>query len=306
MLLKKSLLAVTVASTLLLGACKEEAASPGLYEVTGDVVATVNGVSIRQPQVDEYTAYRAQMQQPSANPVEELVNLEILRQAAVKAGKHMDDATRAAMTRAATDALANALVQEQITAEISDEDLKAEYDIQIAQMQAASAGGAEFNSSHILVETEEEALAIIASITEGADFAETAKEKSTGPSGPNGGELGWASPATFVPEFSAAMAELEVGAVTAAPVKTQFGYHVIKLNDKREAQAPEAPAFEQVKPQVRNAMLQKRMKEYMDGLRDSAKVVVTELEAEVVEAAPVVEAPVEAPAEVEADTEEAS
>jgi hypothetical protein len=91
MLLKKSLLAVTVASTLLLGACQEEAASPGLYEVTGDVVATVNGVSIRQPQVDEYTAYRAQLQQPSANPVEELVNLEILRQAAVKAGKHMDD-----------------------------------------------------------------------------------------------------------------------------------------------------------------------------------------------------------------------
>ena len=291
MLMKKSLLAVTVASTLLLGACKQEAPAPGLYEVKGDVVATVNGVSIRQPQVDEYIAYRTQLRQPSANPVEELVNLEILRQAAVKAGKHMDEATRAAMTRAATDALANALVQEQITAEISDEDLKAEYDAQIAQMQAASAGGSEFNSSHILVETEEEAKAIIASITEGADFAETAKEKSTGPSGPNGGELGWASPATFVPEFSAAMAELEVGAVTAMPVKTQFGYHVIKLNDKREAQAPEAPAFEQVKPQVRNAMLQKRMKEYMDGLRDSATVVVTE---------------VEAPAAEEVATEEAS
>lgn len=303
MLLKKSLLAVTVASTLLLGACKEKAASPGLYEVTGDVVATVNGVSIRQPQVDEYTAYRAQLQQPSANPVEELVNLEILRQAAVKAGKHKDDATRAAMTRAATDALANALVQEQITAEISDEDLKAEYDSQVAQMQAASAGGAEFNSSHILVETEEEAKAIITSLNDGADFAETAKEKSTGPSGPNGGELGWASPATFVPEFSAAMAELEVGAVTPTPVKTQFGYHVIKLNDKREAEAPEAPAFEQVKPQVRNAMLQKRMKEYMDGLRNSATVVVTELEAE--EPVAEVEAPAEE-AEVETKSEEAS
>ncbi len=278
MLLKKSLLAAAIASTLVLSACKQEAqtTTPGLYEVTGDVVATVNGVAIRQPQVDEYIAYRANLRQPSSNPVEELVNLEVLRQAAVKAGKHKDNATRAAMARAATDALANALVQEQISVDISDAELQAEYDKQVEQIKAATAGSSEFNASHILLESEEEAKAVIAALQAGADFAETAKEKSTGPSGPNGGELGWATPATYVPEFGSAMSELEVGAITTTPVKTQFGFHVIKLNDKRDAEMPEPPAFEQVKPQIRNVMLQKRMKDYMDSLHNAAKIELVE------------------------------
>ena len=268
MLMKKSLLAVTVASTLLLGACKQEAPAPGLYEVKGDVVATVNGVSIRQPQVDEYTAYRAQLRQPSANPVEELVNLEILRQAAVKAGKHMDDATRAAMTRAATDALANALVQEQITAEISDEELKAEYDSQVAQMQAASAGGAEFNSSHILVETEEEAKALVTELEGGADFAELAKAKSTGPSSTRGGALGWFGKGQMVPEFENAVAGMEDGAIS-APIKTQFGWHVIKLNASR---AKDAPKMEDVREELAQQVRLEIVDSYINELTESASI----------------------------------
>lgn len=279
MLLKKTLLAATITSTLLLGACKQEAQTPGLYAVKGDVVASVNDVNITQPQLDEYIAYRAQLRQPSNNPVEELVNLEILRQAAVKAGKDKDNATRAAMSRAATDALANALVQEQIEADIPDADLQAEYDEQVAQVQAEIADKKEYNASHILLETEEEAKAVIEALKYGADFAETAKEKSTGPSAPNGGELNWATPDSYVPEFSAAMEALEVGAITEAPVKTQFGFHVIKLNETRAAEGPAIPEFEQVKPQIRNVLLQKRMKEYMDGLRDAATVEIVEAEA---------------------------
>lgn len=109
-------------------------------------------------------------------------------------------------------------------------------------------GGQEFNASHILVETEEEAAAIRADILAGADFAETAKAKSTGPSGPSGGELGWFGPGQMVPPFEAAVMALEKGEVS-EPVQTQFGWHVVKLNDVRAAAAP---ALDEVRAEIVN------------------------------------------------------
>lgn len=129
--------------------------------------------------------------------------------------------------------LATTAIEQLVDAELTEEAIQKAYDEQFSNLPAEP----EFNASHILVETEEEALAVIEMIEGGADFAETAKEKSTGPSGPNGGSLGWFGKGAMVPEFENTVTSLEVGAVS-APVQTQFGWHVVKLNDARDKPAP--------------------------------------------------------------------
>jgi len=119
-----------------------------------------------------------------------------------------------------------------------------------------------------LVETEEDALAVKAEIEGGADFAEVAKEKSTGPSGPSGGSLGWFGPGMMVPAFETAVAELEVGDIS-APVKTQFGWHIIKLEDKR---SKEAPALEEVKAELETQVRQIKAQAMIEELTAAATV----------------------------------
>ena len=116
---------------------------------------------------------------------------------------------------------------------VSDEDIAAAY----AEQYTNAVPEAEYNASHILVETEEAAMAVIADLEAGSDFAAVAREKSTGPSGPGGGSLGWFGKGMMVPSFEAAVIDMEVGAVS-APVETQFGWHVIKLNETRKTEAP--------------------------------------------------------------------
>ena len=134
-------------------------------------------------------------------------------------------------------------VVERVMADVQTEDaIQAAYDEEYASAEP----GEEYNASHILVETEEEAQAIVEELADGADFAETAIEKSTGPSGPSGGSLGWFGAGMMVPDFEAAVVDMEVGAVS-DPVKTQFGWHVIKLDEKR---ITEAPTFESVREEL--------------------------------------------------------
>lgn len=125
---------------------------------------------------------------------------------------------------------------------VPDGALQTAYEEQYANAEE----GEEYSASHILVETEEEAQAIVEELADGADFAETAIEKSTGPSGPSGGSLGWFGAGMMVPDFEAAVVDMEVGAVS-DPVKTQFGWHVIKLDEKR---ITEAPTFESVREEL--------------------------------------------------------
>ena len=147
---------------------------------------------------------------------------------------------------------------------VSEEELQAAYDAQYKDAEP----GQEFNASHILVETEEEAKAIKEEIDGGADFAEVAREKSTGPSGPGGGSLGWFGPGMMVPEFEEAVAGMEAGAVS-DPVETQFGWHVIKLNETRTTDAPElADVREELETQVR----QTKVQEAIEGLTEEADV----------------------------------
>jgi peptidyl-prolyl cis-trans isomerase C len=126
----------------------------------------------------------------------------------------------------------------------------------------------EFNASHILVATEEEAAAIVEELNGGADFAEVARAKSTGPSGPNGGQLGWFGAGMMVPEFQAAVEALEVGAIS-GPVQTQFGWHVITLNEKR---AKEAPALDAVRGEIETQLSQQVVSQKIDELTNAAQI----------------------------------
>ncbi|WP_416884185.1 peptidylprolyl isomerase [Marivita sp.] len=147
---------------------------------------------------------------------------------------------------------------------ITDEAVQAMYDETYLQGEQSE----EYNASHILVETEEEAAAIVEELNGGADFAEVARAKSTGPSGPNGGQLGWFGAGMMVPEFQTAVEELEVGAIS-GPVQTQFGWHVIILNEKR---AKEAPALEAVRGEIENQLSQQAVTQKIDELTDAATV----------------------------------
>ena len=148
--------------------------------------------------------------------------------------------------------------------DVSDEELQAAYDAQFKDAEPEK----EFNASHILVETKEEADAIKAELDGGADFAEVAKEKSTGPSGPGGGSLGWFGPGMMVHEFEEAVAGMEAGGVS-EPVETQFGWHVIKLNETRTG---EAPALEDVREELETQVRQTKVQEAIESLTEAAEV----------------------------------
>ena len=148
---------------------------------------------------------------------------------------------------------------------MTDAEIKAEYD-----KFAAANGGKEYRARHILVEKEDEAKAIIASLKKGGKFDEIAKKQSKDPgSGTKGGDLDWANANSYVPEFSGALVKLNKGQLTDVPVKSQFGYHVIRLDDTREAQLP---PMDQVKPQIAQQLQQIKITKFQDELRSKAKV----------------------------------
>ncbi|NKX73657.1 peptidylprolyl isomerase [Rhodobacteraceae bacterium R_SAG3] len=135
-------------------------------------------------------------------------------------------------------------------------------------------GGDEFNASHILLESEEDAVSIKEQLDAGADFAALAKESSTGPSGPNGGELGWFENGRMVPEFEAAVAEMRPGEVS-DPVQTQFGWHIIKLNDRRKLEAPD---YEDVREEIGLELAQQAVEDRINQLTASATIDRPEIE----------------------------
>jgi peptidyl-prolyl cis-trans isomerase C len=155
-------------------------------------------------------------------------------------------------------------------AELTQEELQAEYDA----VYGAAEPVTEYNAAHILVETEEEAQALIAQLAEGADFAELAAENSIGPSGPNGGALGWFTAGMMVPEFEEAVFALEPGEVS-APVQTQFGWHVVLLNETREQAAP---ALEDVAAELEEGLRRARVDARLQELTAQAEIERPELD----------------------------
>lgn len=147
---------------------------------------------------------------------------------------------------------------------VTEEAIQAAYDARFSGAEPET----EYNASHILVETLEEAVAVQAEIEAGADFAEVAAEKSTGPSGPNGGQLGWFGPGMMVAPFEAAVVEMEVGTLS-GPVETQFGFHIITLNETR---VKAAPAIETLRPELEAELQQSAIEDKITELREAAEI----------------------------------
>jgi peptidyl-prolyl cis-trans isomerase C len=235
-------------------------------------VATVNGKPIKQSLVD-YIAKdaTARGQNVDANVrsiiVNKLISSELVMQEAQKQGldKQPDYAAKEELLR--RELLVNTYIENFLKkTTVSEADLKAEYEKFKQQV-----GDKEYSARHILVATETEAKDIIAQLGKGGDFAKLAKEKSKDPgSKDKGGELGWFPPAAMVKPFSDALGTLKKGQVTPTPVQTQFGWHVIKLEDTRTAQPP---AYDKVKENLKKQVQQRNLEKMLSDLRAKAKVV---------------------------------
>ncbi len=233
-------------------------------------LAVVNGKGIPSSRAEAMAAQLAQSGRPvdealKAQIKDHLTNLEVFAQAAEQQGIK----SRPEYKQAAELALQNMLVSELFASferknPVADADIKAEYD-----KFAAANSAKEYRSRHILVESEAEAKALIAQIKGGASFEELAKAKSKDPgSGANGGDLDWANPGNFVPEFAEAMKALDKGQMTEVPVQSQFGWHIIRVDDLRQAQLP---PLEQLKPQISKHLGQQKLAQYREQLLKSAQ-----------------------------------
>jgi len=248
------------------------AAAP-VWAAADKAVATVNGTPISQKSYDYYLAQAMQRRgqnqgQGGVNReaiINELVNRELLHQAAIKEKVENDETVAFQLEQLKVDALIQGLINKLSKDNaITDKDLKKEYDKRIAGAKLS-----EYKARHILLKTEEDAKTVIAELDSGSKFEELAKKKSTGPSAKDGGDLGWFNPSQMVPPFSQAVAQMKKGSYTKKPVKTQFGWHVIKLEDTRKRTPPK---FEDIKPQIRMVLQNKRIQEYITDLRKKAKI----------------------------------
>jgi peptidyl-prolyl cis-trans isomerase C len=234
-------------------------------------VAIVNGKAVPKARVEALAQQLARSGRPvtpdiEAQIKEEVIAREIFMQEAQKRGLDATDDYKGQLELARQTILIRELFADyQKNSPVTDADIKAEYDKFVA-----ANGGKEYRARHILVEKEEQAKAILASLKKGGKFEDIAKKQSKDPgSGANGGDLDWASAGNFVKEFSDAMVALKKGQTTDAPVKSQFGFHIIRLDDVREAQLPK---FEDVKPQIAQQLQQTKMSEFQQNLRSKAKV----------------------------------
>jgi peptidyl-prolyl cis-trans isomerase C len=235
-----------------------------------DTVATVNGTKIKQQTLDTYTKFIQAANQgaqvDSRLVLSELIKMELLYQEALKQkiDKEPEVAVRAEMQR--KELLANALLQKSgIGAPVADDELKKIYDEKIKSQNIT-----EYKARHILVKSEDEAKTIIADLDKGGSFEELAKSKSTDAgTKEHGGDLGWFAAPQMVPEFTQAVAALQKGSYTKTPVKTNYGYHVIKLEDSRPATPP---SFDDSKKRIIASIQNARLLEYIETLRKKAKI----------------------------------
>ena len=236
-----------------------------------EAVAVVNGKPIT---LKTYEFYLRQLQaeRPNANlagnrqmVINELVNRELLYQDAVKKKLDKDPEVAFALEQLRMNTMIQANVGKIAgDLKITDEMLKKEYDEKIAKADVT-----EYKASHILLKTEDDAKAVIKELDSGAVFSDVAKAKSTGPTGPDGGDLGWFKAGQMVPPFAQALTQMQKGTYSKTPVQTQFGWHVILLEDTRKATPPK---FEDVKPQLANMMRGQQINSYIENLRNKAKV----------------------------------
>ncbi len=233
--------------------------------------ALVNNKPISKKKVDDFVEMLKGQGRPDTPELrtavrEELIARELFSQEAERNGLTKNAEVQRQIETARQDILIRSMIREHLKKNpVKDADIQAEYDKAKAQMTAEK----EYRAKHILVEKEDMAKQIIADLKKGTKFEDLAKQSKDTGSAANGGDLDWSPPGQFVKEFSEAMTKLEKGKFTEVPVKTQFGYHVIRLEDVRETKAP---AFEQVKPQIQQDLERKTVQKLQQDLRAKAKV----------------------------------
>lgn len=278
---KNLIIPFTLAFTLGLAGCQSgdgdnaTDAAESEPQLQGTVLARVNGEAITesmlQQHVDQRTGGRGGELSPDMkrNLLNELVDMTLMAQAAEEEGHADDPQVQARLESIRRAVLAQAMVEGMDPQNaVTDEELQSAY-----EDQYAADTGTEYHARHILVEDEESARELIAQLEDGADFAELAGEHSTGPTGEKGGDLGWFTPDQMVPPFAEATKALEKGGITKEPVKTQFGWHVIKLEDVRDAQPP---ALSEVEEQLRSQLGRKKIEDRLDSLRTGAEIAYTD------------------------------
>lgn len=244
--------------------------APALAAEKGKAVATVNGQPISQTVFNAFTAEQQAQGTPDSPELkdaikEELVRREILAQEAKKKGMDKNPNIQGQIELAKQAVLIRAFLSDYVKAHpISEAQLKAEY-----ELIKNNLGSTEYKSRHVLVEKEEDAKAIIAKLDKGEKFSELAKQSKDPGSKDKGGDLGWSSPAAYVKPFGEALTKLKKGEYTKTPVKSDFGYHVIQLEDSRPATPP---PFDQVKPQLQQRAGQQQIENLVKELRSKAKV----------------------------------
>ena len=261
----KSALFATTILALSLSACGGE---------SGTVIARVNSDKITQEQVEaQLQGVPAQLLEQQgdelkARVLNNLVEQSLLIQAAKKEGIETDASFKEQMDEIRKQLLTRMVLQKKVDQAANDDALMALYDLEkdkYAQPQ--------LKARHILVKTEDEAKALIKKLEKGADFAKLATENSTGPTKDRGGDLGWFRPADMVPEFSKAVQDMKKGEFGKTPIQTQFGWHVVKLEDTKEA---EAPSFEELKPLLKQRVTQVTIEGYVNELRSKADITLVE------------------------------
>ena len=233
-------------------------------------ITTVNGKPVPQSRFDTLLQQATRQGQPRTPELEaqvrdEVVLREMFLQEAVRRGLSTRKEYLDQIELARQGILIRELfVDYQKKNPVTDAEIEAEY-----KKVVAEAGGNEYRARHILVEKEEEAKDLISKIKGGAKFEDLAKKHSKDPgSGKEGGDLDWANPNSYVPEFSAALLKLKKGEMTQEPVKSQFGYHIIKLEDTREAKPPK---LEEIRPQIQQSLNQKRLADFRDEIKAKSK-----------------------------------
>lgn len=235
------------------------------------IAATVNGHEIRLSEVEQAKALLPPQLQAQPLAVvydillDSLINSRLAADMARKDGLHEQDEYKERMARIGDQVLERMLLTTYIEERVTEEALAERY----AQVKAELAGQKEVHARHILVETEQGAQDLIAQLDDGADFAQLAREHSTGPSGPQGGDLGWFGPGQMVPAFEDAAMAMDAGQHSAKPVKTRFGWHVIKVEETRPIEVPE---FAQMRPALVNELSAELGQKLMTDLREAAKI----------------------------------
>jgi len=251
-----------------LALCAGSGAALAQETATADtVVATVDGVDIT---AGHLLMMRSQLPQeyqtlPDAALFQGLLDQAVQQQLLAAEATDLDLASQLLLENQDRNLRANAEVTRLFDAELTEDAIREAYDARFAAVEP----GTEYNAAHILVETEDAAAAIKAELDGGADFAGLARERSTDPSGPNGGNLGWFGAGMMVPAFEEAVAGLEPGAIS-DPVQTQFGWHVIQLIETRSATVP---SLDEVRGEIMGELQQALLSERLDALTTDAEVV---------------------------------